>query len=72
MLATFVLNRMQIKPLYDYFIDRIIRFERTDEYHYTAVLRFNTKESLEQAVRVIYGNHPHCRPKVTIMNTNLQ
>ena len=72
MLATFVLNRMQIKYLYNHYIDRVIRFERIDLYHYEAVLRFNTKTTLEQAVRVFYGNHPNTKPKVTIMNMDLQ
>ena len=72
MLTTFILNRMQIKYLYDYYIDHIIRFERIDLYHYKAVLCFNTKTALEQAMRVIYGNHPNTKPEVTIMNTDLQ
>ena len=72
MLTTFILNRMQIKYLYDRYIDHVIRFERIDLYHYKAVLRFNTKTDLEQAMRVIYGNHPNTKPKVTIMNTDLQ
>ena len=72
MLATFILNRMQIKYLYDHYIDRVIRFKRIDLYHYEAILRFNTKTALEQAVRVFYGNHPNTKPKVTIMNMDLQ
>ena len=72
MLTTFILNRMQIKYLYDYYIDQIIRFERIGLYHYKAVLRFNTKTALEQAMRVFYGNHPNAKPKVTIMNMDLQ
>ena len=72
MLTTFILNRMQIKYLYDHYIDRVIRFERIDLYHYKAVLRFNTKTALEQAMRVFYGNHPNAKPKVTIMNMDLQ
>ena len=72
MLATFILNRMQIKHLYDYYIDYVIHFERIDLYHYKAILRFNTKTALEQAMRVIYGNHPNTKPKVTIMNMDLQ
>ena len=72
MLTTFILNRMQIKYLYDYYIDHIIRFERIDLYHYEVMLRFNTKTALEQAMRVFYGNHPNTKPKVTIMNTDLQ
>lgn len=72
MFATFILNRMQIKYIYDHYIDYTIRFDRIDQYHYKAVLRFNTKTSLEQAVRVIYGNHPNNKSKVTIMNTDLQ
>ena len=72
MLTTFILNRMQTKYLYDYYIDHIIRLERIDLYHYKAVLRFNTKTALEQAMRVIYGNHPNPNPKVTIMNMDLQ
>lgn len=72
MLTTFILNRMQIKHLYNHYIDRVIRFERIDLYHYEAVLRFNTKTALEQAIRVFYGNHPNAKPKVTIMNTDLQ
>ena len=72
MLTTFILNRMQIKYLYDHYIGRVIRFERIDLYHYEAVLHFNTKTTLEQAVRVIYGNHPNAKLKVTIMNTDLQ
>ena len=72
MLTTFILNRMQIKYLYDYYIDHIIRFERIDLYHYEVVLRFNTKTALEQAMRVIYGIHPNAKPKVTIMNMDLQ
>ena len=72
MLTTFILNRMQIKYLYDHYIDHLIRFERIDLYHYEAVLHFNGKTALEQAMRVIYGNHPNTKPKVTIMNTDLQ
>ena len=72
MLTTFILNRMQIKYLYDHYIDRTIRFERIDLYHYEVMLRFNTKTALEQAMRVIYGNHPNTKPKVTIMNMDLQ
>ena len=72
MLTTFILNRMQIKYLYDHYIDHLIRFECIDLYHYEAVLRFNTKTALEQAMRVIYGNHPNTKPKVTIMNMDLQ
>ena len=72
MLTTFILNRMQIKYLYDHYIDYLIHFERIDLYHYEAVLRFNTKTALEQAMRVIYGNHPNAKPKVTIMNMDLQ
>ena len=72
MLTTFILNRMQIKYLYDHYIDHVIRFERIDLYHYKAVLRFSTKTVLEQAMRAIYGNHPNTKPKVTIMNTDLQ
>ena len=72
MLTTFILNRMQIKYLYDYYIDHIIRFERIDLYHYEAVLRFSTKTALEQAMRVFYGTHPNTKPKVTIMNMDLQ
>ena len=72
MLTTFILNRMQIKYLYDHYIDRVIRFERIDLYHYKAVLHFNTKTALEQAMRVIYGNHPDTKPKITIMNIDLQ
>ena len=72
MLTTFILNRMQIKYLYDYYIDHTILFERIDLYHYEAVPRFNTKTALEQAMRVIYGNYPNTKPKVTIMNTDLQ
>ena len=72
MLTTFILNRIQIKYLYDHYIDRVIRFERIDLYHYKAVLRFNTKTALKQAMRVIYGNHPNTKPKVTIMNMDLQ
>ena len=72
MLTTFILNRMQIKYLYDHYINHLIRFERIDLYHYKAVLRFSTKTALEQAMRVIYGNHPNTKPKVTIMNTDLQ
>ena len=72
MLTTFILNRMQIKYLYDYYIDCVIRFDRIDLYHYKAILRFNTKTALEQAIRVFYGNHPNAKPKVTIMNMDLQ
>lgn len=72
MFATFILNRMQIKYIYDYYIDHTICFDRIDQYHYKAVLRFNTKASFKQAVRVIYGNHPNNKSKVTIMNTDLQ
>ena len=72
MLTTFILNRMQIKYLYDHYIDHALRLERIDLYHYEAVLRFNTKTALGQAMRVIYGNHPNAKPKVTIMNTDLQ
>ena len=72
MLTTFILNRMQIKYLYDHYIDRVIRFERIDLYHYKAILRFNTKTAFEQAIRVFYGNHPNTKPKVTIMNMDLQ
>lgn len=72
MLAKFILNRMQIKYIYDHYIDYVINFERTDTYHYQAILRFNDKMLLAQAMRVIYGNHPNCKPKVTIMNTDLQ
>lgn len=72
MLTTFILNRMQIKYLYDHYIDHTIRFERIDLYHYEAVLRFNTKTAFEQAIRVFYGNHPNTKPKVTIMNMDLQ
>lgn len=72
MLATFIINRMQIKYIYDHYIDRTINFDRIDQYHYKAVLRFNTKAHLEQAIRVIYGNHPNVKPKVAIVNTDLQ
>lgn len=72
MLTTFILNRMQIKYLYDHYIDHVIHFERIDLYHYKAILRFNTKTAFEQAIRVFYGNHPNAKPKVTIMNTDLQ
>ena len=72
MFATFVLNRMQIKHLHDYYIDHIISFDCIDLYHYKAVLHFNAKTALEQAIRVMYGNHPNAKPKVTIMNTDLQ
>ena len=72
MLTTFILNRMQIKYLYDHYIDHALRLERIDLYHYEAVLRFNTKTALEQALRVIYDNHPNTKPKVTIMNMDLQ
>ena len=72
MLTTFIINRMQIKYLYDHYIDRLIRFERIDLYHYEAVLHFNTKTAHEQAMRVTYGNYPNTKPKVTIMNMALQ
>ena len=72
MLTTFILNRRQIKYLYDHYVNHLIRFERIDLYHYKAVLHFNTKTALEQAMRVIYGNHPNTKPKVTIMNMDLQ
>lgn len=72
MLATFVLNRMQTKPLSDYFANNIVHFKRTDTYHYTAYLYFTTQQDLDKALRVIYGSHPNNKPKVTIVNTDLQ
>lgn len=70
--ASFLLNRIQIWFLNEYFTENIIRFERSGTYHYIATLRFNTQREFDKAVRVIYGNHPNAKPKVTIMNTDLQ
>lgn len=72
MLATFILNRMQTKPLSDYFADNIVCFERADLYHYISLLRFSTPQEYSKAIRVIYGNHPNVKPKAVIVNMDLQ